>query len=185
MEQLHFPAEKFIECYQLDISRFVENKQGFDYLSWSYAVRFLAEHFPGIQVRFKEDDLDPPRPFTSLGDGKGAYVSPYLTDGVKRTSHLFYPVIDYRNKPIPDPNAMEVNTARMRGAVKAIAMYTGLGLSLYTGEDLPVDELKAKAVARILQLQKEKGIADPLTEKQLNLLPYDELVVVGKHLAAK
>jgi hypothetical protein len=48
------------------------------------------------------------------------------------------PVLDYRNKPIPTPNSFDVNTSIMRCLVKAIAMH-GLGLYIYSGEDLPPD----------------------------------------------
>jgi len=45
------------------------------------------------------------------------------------------PVMDYRNKAVPNPDAFAVNTAMQRCLAKAIALH-GLGLSLYVGEDL-------------------------------------------------
>ena len=55
------------------------------------------------------------------------------------------PVLDYRNKPIPTPNAFDVNTSIMRCLVKAIAMH-GLGLYIYAGEDTPEEEKKVVEV---------------------------------------
>jgi hypothetical protein len=49
------------------------------------------------------------------------------------------PVIDSRNKAIPNPNAMDVNTAMMRCLVKTISLF-GIGLYIYAGEDLPDEE---------------------------------------------
>jgi hypothetical protein len=46
------------------------------------------------------------------------------------------PILDYRNKCIPQPNAFEVNTSIVRCLTKGIAMH-GLGLYIYAGEDLP------------------------------------------------
>jgi hypothetical protein len=46
------------------------------------------------------------------------------------------PVMDYRNKPIPNPDAFAVNTAIMRCMTKALSLH-GLGLYIYAGEDLP------------------------------------------------
>ena len=46
------------------------------------------------------------------------------------------PVMDYRNKAIPNPDAFAVNTAMQRALAKAIALH-GLGLYIYAGEDLP------------------------------------------------
>ena len=44
--------------------------------------------------------------------------------------------MDYKNKAISSPNAMDVNTAMQRCLAKAIALH-GLGLYIYAGEDLP------------------------------------------------
>ena len=43
------------------------------------------------------------------------------------------------NKAIPNPNAMDVNTAMMRCLVKTISLF-GIGLYIYAGEDLPDEE---------------------------------------------
>ena len=49
------------------------------------------------------------------------------------------PVMDYRNKAIPKPDAFAVNTAIMRCMTKGLALH-GLGMYLYSGEDLPEGE---------------------------------------------
>jgi hypothetical protein len=49
------------------------------------------------------------------------------------------PVMDYRNKAIPNPDAFAVNTAMQRCLAKAIALH-GLGLYIYAGEDLPDED---------------------------------------------
>ncbi len=46
------------------------------------------------------------------------------------------PVMDHRNKAIPNPDAFAVNTAIMRCMTKALSLH-GLGLYIYAGEDLP------------------------------------------------
>jgi hypothetical protein len=53
------------------------------------------------------------------------------------------PVMDYRNKAIANPDAMFVNTAMQRCLAKAIALH-GLGLYIYTGEDLPEEDATEK-----------------------------------------
>jgi hypothetical protein len=55
------------------------------------------------------------------------------------------PVMDYRNKAIPNPDAFAVNTAIMRCMTKALALH-GLGMYLYSGEDLPEDGDKHEKV---------------------------------------
>jgi hypothetical protein len=51
--------------------------------------------------------------------------------------------MDHRNQAIKNPNAFEVNKNMMRCLVKAIACH-GLGIHIYAGEDLPLEELPAK-----------------------------------------
>jgi len=54
--------------------------------------------------------------------------------GLPRTCML--PVMDYKNKPILNPDAFAVNTAIMRCMTKALALH-GLGIYIYAGDDLP------------------------------------------------
>jgi hypothetical protein len=49
------------------------------------------------------------------------------------------PVLDYNNKAIKNPSAMEVNTAMQRVLAKAIALH-GIALYIYSGEDLPITD---------------------------------------------
>jgi hypothetical protein len=60
------------------------------------------------------------------------------------------PVMDYRNKAIPNPDAFAVNTAMQRCLAKAIALH-GLGLSLYAGEDLWEAEPEPVDVTSLLE----------------------------------
>jgi hypothetical protein len=46
------------------------------------------------------------------------------------------PVLDFSNKAMKNPDAMAVNTAMQRCLAKAIALH-GIGLYIYSGEDLP------------------------------------------------
>jgi hypothetical protein len=72
------------------------------------------------------------------------------------------PVMDYRNKAILNPDAFAVNTAIMRCMTKALALH-GLGLYLYSGEDVPEEGDK-----------QEKIIISPTQGAQENI-PIDEL----------
>jgi hypothetical protein len=52
--------------------------------------------------------------------------------------------MDYRNKPIAEPDSFAVNTAMQRCLAKAIALH-GIGLYIYNGEDLPPDVVEVEA----------------------------------------
>jgi len=75
---------------------------------------------------------------TLLYDNRGWYVLPYLVDRETglRTPSLFFPVMDNKNNAIINPDARDINDAKARAGVKAIALYTGIGLRLYTREDI-------------------------------------------------
>lgn len=113
----------------IDVSKQCEKKNGFTYLSWAWAVDTLLRADPtatweyGDPMRFNESVM---------------VFCTVTAFGKPMTMQL--PVIDFRNKPISNPSAMDVNTAMMRCLVKAIALH-GLGLYIYAGEDVP-EEVK-------------------------------------------
>jgi len=75
---------------------------------------------------------------TLLYANRGWYVLAQLIDretGLK-TPSLFFPVMDNKNNAIINPDARDINDAKARAGVKAIALYTGIGLRLYTREDI-------------------------------------------------
>jgi hypothetical protein len=65
--------------------------------------------------------------------------------GQPRTCML--PVMDYRNKPILNPDAFAVNTAIMRCMTKALALH-GLGTYIYAGQDLPESDEKESPITQ-------------------------------------
>jgi ribosomal protein L31 len=112
----------------------VERKGNFDYLSWANAWHMLKTIHPNAQRVVYESVQTELNYFT---DGSTAYVKVgIIIDDVEHIDYL--PVMDYRNNSIPleKVTSMDVNTAIQRSTAKAIAMH-GLGLSLWTGEDVP------------------------------------------------
>ena len=122
---------KYLELRNVDVSDKIDKKNGLSYLSWAWAVDTLLQHDPQATWSYGQPGLF------------GETVMVFCTVnafGKSMTSQL--PVMDYRNKAVPNPDAFAVNTAMQRCLAKAIALH-GLGLSLYVGEDLwddvPVD----------------------------------------------
>lgn len=110
----------------IDCSKRVEKKGKLSYLSWTWAWQILNEHYPDSTYEYYEP--------TFLEDGT-AEVSVSLTVEGK-THRMWLPVMNNRNASIPNPSSFDVNKARMRCLVKAIAFF-GLGINIYAGEDLP------------------------------------------------
>ena len=112
----------------------VERKGNIDYLSWAYAWSMLKHHFPNAQRVVYED---PQTGWNYFTDGRTCWVKVgVIVEGQEHIDYL--PIMDFRNQAIPvdKVNQFEVNKAIQRSTAKAIAMH-GLGLQLWTGEDLP------------------------------------------------
>lgn len=119
----------FRRLLQIDVTKHVERKGGFDYLSWPFAVAQLRQADPTASWEIRRFDGLP-----YLATDLGYFVEVAVTvQGV--TLSQIHPVLDGRNKPILAPTAFDINTSLQRALVKAIALH-GLGLSIYAGEDL-------------------------------------------------
>ncbi len=118
----------------ISIKEKVERKGNFDYLSWANAWHMLKTIHPDAQRIVYESAQTELNYFT---DDVTAYVKVgVIINGLEHIDYL--PVMDYRNNSIriDKITSMDVNTAIQRSTAKAIAMH-GLGLSLWTGEDVP------------------------------------------------
>ena len=134
---------KYLELRAVDVSDKIERKNGLSYLSWAWSVDTLLQHDPSATWSYGQPVMF------------GETVMVFCTVnafGKSMTAQL--PVMDYRNKAIPNPDAFSVNTAMQRALTKAIALH-GLGLSLYVGEDLwdDIEIDSTKFVEKILGSQ--------------------------------
>lgn len=112
----------------VDISKQIEKKQNLSYLSWPFAVDQLMRHDPQANWEFHAPEMY----------GETMMISCTVTAfGKPIKMHL--PVMDHRNQAVKNPDAFVVNKNMMRCLVKAIACH-GLGINVYAGEDLPLDE---------------------------------------------
>lgn len=138
------------------ISKRKTGKIDLNYLSWADALDMLYAQFNDKDVDFKvfynqkrDDDLP------IFGNAKvGYYVKTLVTiQGITR--EMILPIMDGANNPLKDDkysyttsygnktvealDICDINKAVMRCLVKNIALF-GLGISVYTGEDLPEDK---------------------------------------------
>ena len=122
----------FVELSKIDVSEHVEKKNNFSYLSWSYAISQLRSFDPEATWEILRFEGMP-----YLKTECGYFVEVAVTVKGLTLSQI-HPVLDHRNKPIEKPNSFQINTSIQRCLVKAIALH-GLGLYIYAGEDLPMD----------------------------------------------
>ena len=160
----------------IDVSGFTkEIKTGYrtlTYLSWSDAWKNLKIAYPNASYQvIKDSDTNLPY----VGSDVGAMVFTEMTiEGV--THEMWLPVMDNNNNALKkepyvykvkngerEVQAMtmfDVNTTIMRCLTKNIAMF-GLGINIYTGEDLPLthedflteEELAEQAEQKALEVE--------------------------------
>jgi hypothetical protein len=137
------------ELRQIDVSKYTEKKNGLTYLSWAWAVDQLLLADPKAHWFYPE--------FQRWGNGSVMVFCTVVANDIARTAQL--PVMDYRNKPIAEPDSFAVNTAMQRCLAKAIALH-GIGLYIYNGEDVPPD-LGEDVTANVVTKQVPKVAAPP------------------------
>lgn len=119
---------KYAELRKIDVSSKIEKKNGLSYLSWAWACDQLLQQDPTATWVYNQP--------VAFGETLMVFCT-VTAFGKSMTAQL--PVMDYRNKAIPNPDAFAVNTAMQRCLAKAIALH-GIGLYIYAGEDVPQEE---------------------------------------------
>jgi hypothetical protein len=115
----------------IDCNGHTEEKNGFTYLSWAWAWSTLKKHYPN--ARFEKNGVQYLEDNTALAcvhvwiDGEEGSRIESVTE--------FLPVLDYKNKPVANPNCFDINSAYQRCLVKCMA-YMGLGMYIYQGETI-------------------------------------------------
>ena len=127
----------------INVNGHTEKKNGLTYLSWAWAWTEVKKLFPDATYSiYKNSDG-----WFYHTDGKTCWVETGVTvNGIEHIEYL--PVMDNRNRSIPAENvtSFDVNKAIQRSLTKACARH-GLGLYVYSGEDLPESEAPVPAKA--------------------------------------
>lgn len=161
----------FEDLYSINVTDKVEQKNGLNYLSWAYAWAEVKkrDEFANYEIiRFGEKE----NPY--LYDDKLGYMVFTRMTIFNQTHEMWLPVMDganktmldhpytyqtkYGEKTVEQASMFDINKTLMRCLVKNIAMF-GLGLALYTGEDLPEQEINTKEDAEkyVMTFGKHKG----------------------------
>jgi hypothetical protein len=152
---------KYSELASINVNEHVEKKNNLSYLSWSWAVDTLLRHDENASWSYGEP--------TYFKDGTMMIYCTVSAFGRSRTAQL--PVMDFRNKSISEPDAVQVNVTMQRVLAKAIALH-GLGLYIYAGEDLPIEikEEEVKPVNKPVDKAVDKAVDKPVVKLEPILL---------------
>ena len=178
---------KFIELSKINVNEYTEKvKNGAKenkYLSWAYAWTEFCKVYKNATYKIKKDENGN----CYFGNGSIGYMV-YVTvnNGEGLEHEMFLPVMDslfnimkdepyeyttrYGTKKVEAIDMFYINKSVMRCMVKCIAMF-GLGLYIYTGEDLPEEEVKEikKTDDEIVKKQKRMSyILKKVEELKLN-----------------
>ena len=153
----------------------VEKKNGLSYLSWAWAWAEALKADP--KATFKVEMFGD-KCYMDINGTAMVWVTVTMFDK-PMTCQL--PVMDFRNKAIPNPDAFAVNTAIMRCMTKALSLH-GLGLYIYAGEDVPEEPKKIITTPN-------QGAQDNVSEQDMeelrDLADLLNEIVVGDPSAAK
>jgi len=127
--------EQVLMLLNKNVNEHTEKKANLTYLSWAWAWAEALKADPKATYRV-EMFGDKPSCYMDINGTAMVFVTVTMF-GKPMTCQL--PVMDYRNKAIPNPDAFAINTAIMRCMTKALSLH-GLGLYIYAGEDLPEGE---------------------------------------------
>ena len=126
-------SEQVLSMLKTNVNEHTEKKNGLTYLSWAWAWAEALKADPEATYKI---EMFGDKCFMDINGTAMVFVTVTMF-GKPMTCQL--PVMDYRNKAIPNPDAFAVNTAIMRCMTKALSLH-GLGLYIYSGDDLPLGE---------------------------------------------
>lgn len=136
------------EIKKISFGEDVKTKQKLTYVPWARAWDKMLELDPNAVFTYL--------PEKSFGDTFMVYCE-LTAFGITRVAHL--PVMDHANRPITNPDCVQVNKAMQRALVKACALF-GLGLYIYEDDQDPAikhalpqnnEQMPTKSLETLLQ----------------------------------
>lgn len=136
----------------IDVTPYIKKKGKLDYLPWSIAMGLVKPYYPDVSYTLYKDE----RGCLYHTDGKTCWVEVGVTiQGQECIEYL--PIMNYVNKAITvdEVTSMDANKAIKRATVKALAQH-GLGIKLYSHEDLPTEPTEPKKPIKITAEQSKQ-----------------------------
>lgn len=164
----------FSELFAVNVNEHTEKKNGLTYLSWAWAWAETKKRYPDAEYTIWKDEQNRPYVFDET---LGYMVFTSVTIGGK-THEMWLPVMDNNNKAMKNvpyvvktrrgdvhvaaATMFDINSSIMRCLTKNLAMF-GLGLYIYSGEDLPesVEDEKTEDTAKVEEKPKKAARKAP------------------------
>ena len=158
------PAWKQLKS--VEIKDMIEKKGKYSYISWAMAWSALCDIYPDATMEKHCNEHG----FPVFKDENGwCFTKVTVTVNGKSITEML-PVLNNFNKPIKNPDSMDINSSLQRCLAKAIALH-GLGVHVYSGEDivdipdnLGEEDAKPKAIQKS-EVQKVEEEVKKVEEK--------------------
>lgn len=155
----------FNELIKVDLSDEVQKRPvkknsnlTLDYLEWANCIKLLYEH-GAEKVRYGMIYNENGYPCFYNQNGEAPFVRVWVEiDGERYEED--YPVVN-GIYVVSNPNQLDINKAKQRGFVKAVAINTGLGLSLWIKEEEIINS--DKDIQKELNKDESKSLNDKIT----------------------
>src|SRR5690625_798720 len=154
----------FNELIKVDLSDEVQKRPvkknsnlTLDYLEWANCIKLLYEH-GAEKVRYGMVYNEKGYPCFYNHNGEAPFVRVWLEIDDERYEED-YPVIN-GIYVVANPTQMDINKAKQRGFVKAVAINTGLGLSLWIKEEEVINDPKLQQETN---MNETKSLNDQIT----------------------
>lgn len=155
----------FNELIKVDLSNEVQKRPvkknsplTLDYLEWANCIKLLYEHGAEV-VRYGMVYNDRGYPCFYNQNGESPFVRVWVEiDGERYEED--YPVVN-GIYVVSNPNQLDINKAKQRGFVKAVAINTGLGLSLWIKEEEIINS--DKDIQKEMNKDESKSLNDTIT----------------------
>ena len=138
------------DLLKTNVNQHTEKKANLTYLSWAWAWAEALKADPKANYKV---EMFGDKCYMDINGTAMVWVTVTMFDK-PMTCQL--PVMDHRNKAIPNPDAFQINTAIMRCMTKGLSLH-GLGLYIYAGEDLPEEPPQDASIA-IKSIQDSKTL---------------------------
>lgn len=178
--------DNFLKLLNLNVNDKTEKKKNLTYLSWSWAWAEFKKVYPDARYIVKKNEQGLPFFYDKV---LGYLVYTEVTAG-NLTYEMWLPVMDGANKTMKDEtytytnkygeektvetaDMFDINKTIMRCLVKNLAMF-GLGLYIYSGEDLPEEDKKEQEEQKKQQLEEQKRKQQEELEKKARKVTAEE-----------
>ncbi len=143
-------AKNYSEVLEIDVSSLIDKKGKVPYISWPH-LQAIGKIAYGNEFNWK--------PLSVVNvDGE---VLVEIQVSIKGDIQIIYqPVLDFTKgmpKGIKNPNSFQINNAQVRGFAKAFSMLTGLGLTLWIGEDSYENKQEAPQAPKVEVITNANG----------------------------